>query len=193
MTLRIAIALAVSFLFSTGLIAQSTNSEHTLRLDAGTSSPPASIEDMAWLAGYWSGDGFGGHCEEFWGAPLGDRMIGAFSFRRDEQFIFSEATMLVEEEGSLVLKIKHFHPDFTGWEEKNDFVSFPLVRLGEREAFFSGATFRRIEDTLHVYVVITEGEKPQEYAFRFQRGGWFSAPAHATGAAQPAGGGLGSE
>lgn len=149
--------------------AQTKNSENTLKLDAGASSPPAQIEDLAWLAGYWRGEGLGGESEEIWGQPIGDRMLGVFSLSREGSLVFSEAMSLVEEGGSLVLKIKHFSRDFTGWEEKDDFVSFPLVRLGEQEAFFSGLTFRRQGDQLEAFVVLESGEEAGEVSLRFER------------------------
>ena len=34
----------------------------------------ATLEDLAWLEGSWSGDGLGGHCEEHWSAPSGGSM-----------------------------------------------------------------------------------------------------------------------
>ena len=40
---------------------------------------------------------------------------------------FQELMALVEVEGSLELWVKHFNADFTGWEEKADFVRFRLV------------------------------------------------------------------
>ena len=149
--------------------AQTKNSENTLKLDDGASSPSAQIEDVAWLAGYWRGEGLGGESEEMWGQPIGDRMLGVFSLSRHGRLVFSEAMSLVEEEGSLVLKIKHFSPDFTGWEEKNDFVSFPLVRLGEQEAYFSGLTFRRQGERLEAFVVLESGGMTREVALRFER------------------------
>ena len=69
---------------------------------------------MAWLAGYWRGTGLGGECEELWSEPLADRMLGSFALVRDDKLVFSEALELVEEEGSLVLKIRHFDAGFDG-------------------------------------------------------------------------------
>lgn len=142
---------------------------NTISLAEGAAPPPAKISDLAWLSGYWQGEGFGGICEEVWGKPSGDRMHGYFSLRNDKGHVFSEAMMLVEENGSLVLKLKHFRPDFVGWEEKDKFVSFKLVRLGELEAFFSGLTFRRADDQLSIYLRLVEDGKTREETFTFTR------------------------
>ncbi len=145
-------------------------SAKTLRLEEGASLPAAKIADLAWLSGYWQGEGLGGSCEEVWGKPAGDRMHGYFSLRNEKGHVFSEAMLLVEEGGSVVLKIKHFRPDFVGWEEKDEFVTFRLVRLGDREAFFHGLTFRRsADDTLAIYLRLVEGETAREEAFSFSR------------------------
>ena len=85
------------------------------------------------------------------------------------QPVFSEAMQLVEVDGSLVLKVKHFRPDFVAWEEKEDFVRFRLLKLAENEAYFSGLTFRRSGDELVIYIVLTSGEQKTEHELRFQR------------------------
>lgn len=172
MTIRLLITLAASFLLTHALAAQTRNSEHTLRLDEGASSPKAEIEEMAWLAGYWRGEGLGGVTEEIWGTPLGDRMMGSFALSKNDTLVFSEAMMLVEEAGSLIFKLKHFNADFSGWEEKDDFVQFPLVRLGDREAFFSGLTVKRDGETLRAFVVVGGGGDPKELVFTFTRTDW---------------------
>ena len=33
-----------------------------------------------------------------------------------------------------------------GWEEKDKYVEFPLVRLGQREAIFDGVTYKLQDD-----------------------------------------------
>lgn len=149
-----------------------TTTPNTLRLEEGAASPPAKIADLAWLAGYWQGDGLGGTCEEVWGKPHGDRMTGFFTLVQNGVFTFSETMVIVEENGSLALKLKHFKPDFVGWEEKDKYVTFRLVRLGEREALFSGLTFRRTGDTLAIYLRLTEDDKTWEESFTFKRAGF---------------------
>ena len=97
-------------------------------------------------------------------------MFGYFTLSQEGKLVFSEAMMLVEEAGSLVLKIKHFNPDFVGWEEKDKYVSFRLVQLGKREAFFHGLTFRRVEDDkLLIHLRLTSNGKSREETFTFTR------------------------
>lgn len=145
------------------------NSENTLRLADGASSPKAQIEQLAWLSGYWTGVGLGGETEEMWTPPVGDRMHGLFTLRRDGEIVFSEAMILIEKEGSLVLRLKHFDSDFVGWEDKQGSVDFPLVQLGDREAYLSGLTLRRDGDRLLIYLVLSRGDERSEERFVMQR------------------------
>lgn len=149
--------------------AQSQNTTNTLRFDEGASSPPAKIDSFGWMSGYWQGQGLGVDCEEIWSRPVGDRMFGIFALRKDDEVSFSEAMELVEEDGSVVLKVKHFTPEFVAWEAKDGYVSFHLVRLGENEAFFNGLTFRRHgDDKLSIYLVLHKGEAKNEMEFSFE-------------------------
>jgi hypothetical protein len=78
-------------------------------------------------------------------------MMGMFRRIEDGRVAFYEILALVEEEGSLTMRVKHFTGDFVSWEEKEDFVSFRLVRLAEREANFEGLTLRHpdVEGEVH--------------------------------------------
>lgn len=163
---------ALALLPATSAVAQVENSENTWKLADGASSPPATIEDVAWLSGYWRGSGFGGECEEAWGEGSGDRMLGWFSLRQGEDLTFSEAVALVETGGSLEMWVKHFNPDFSGWEEKDDYVRFPLVKLGEQAAYFSGLTYRRDGDRLKIYVVVSNGGEKKEHLLEMRRVAW---------------------
>ena len=149
---------------------QSRDTENTLRLDDGAARPAAKIGDVAWMAGYWRGPGLGGVSEEIWSQPSDGRMHGIYTLSKEEGLVFWEAMTLVEEEGSLVLKVKHFTPEFVGWEEKEDNVAFPLVRLGENEAWFRGLTFRRTSDReLLIHIALSQGGERSEHEIRLER------------------------
>ena len=85
------------------------------------------IYDYTWLAGVWVGDGFGGSSEETWSLPSADStMIGMFRhFDKDVSTTFYEF-MVLDRHG---IRLKHFKPDLTGWEEKEKFISFEMVRF----------------------------------------------------------------
>ena len=163
-TSALAALLLAGLTASSPLPAVEQNSANTLKL--GDARPPAAtLADVAWLTGYWRGEGFGGQVEEAWSEPLAGSMMGMFRFVKDGQVAFYEILALVEDEGSLTMKVKHFTGDFVAWEEKEDAVRFRLVRIGEREAFFEGLTVRRNDDeTLDVFIVLKNksGETKEE-------------------------------
>lgn len=112
----VAALIIVGFVNSAG--AQSAKTEHTFKLDNADSRPAASLQDVTWLVGSWSGDAFGSTFEEVWNPPSAGSMLGMWKLLDDDQVVFYELMLLVEEEGSLSLKVKHFSDDFTAWEEK---------------------------------------------------------------------------
>jgi len=151
---------------------QSQKTLNTLQLDDPAVRPKASIEDLAWLAGSWQGEGLGGAVEEVWLAPSAGTMVGVFKAAREEKPFFYEIVLLVEEKGSITLKLKHFHPDLKGWEEKDEVVEFPLVALKEKEALFSGLTYRLTKaDELRAYVAVERQGKTEELEFVWRRVG----------------------
>ena len=56
---RIAIALAAAALAAPAA-AQDRQTERTFKERPGAARPPATIADMAWLAGHWTGQALGG-------------------------------------------------------------------------------------------------------------------------------------
>ena len=78
--------------------------------------------------------------------------------------------LLVEEEGSLSLKVKHFNPDFTAWETKEDYVTFRYIMSDDDAVHFSGISFYRVDDdTMHAYLVMRSGEEIREEELVYQR------------------------
>ena len=146
---------------------QSRNTEHTLKLDDAEKRPAAKIEDVAWLAGSWVGEGLGGQLEELWSAPSAGTMVGAFKLIQKGKPLIYEVELIVEEEQSLALRVKHFTGEFVAWEEKDKFVDFPLVKLTDDAAYFSGLTFRRDgPDRIEIYLSMShDGEKAEEHWF----------------------------
>ena len=112
--------------------------------EEGFESPPAALDQMDWLVGQWSGTGIGGApAMESWLPPTGPTMVGTFlQTGEDGGIMFTEILYLMEEEGSLVLRLKHFNADLTGWEEKDDMLTFRLVAMEPCAAYFNALTLR---------------------------------------------------
>jgi len=159
-----AIAILAVFGFLNEVGAQSLKTEHTHKLDDVDSRPAASLEDVSWLVGSWSGEAFGNTFEEVWNPPSAGSMVGMWKLLDGEQVVFYELMLLVEEEGSLSLKVKHFNDDLTAWEEKEDYVRFRLVKFDEDAVHFSGLSFHRInENEIHAFIALHhEGEVREE-------------------------------
>lgn len=155
-----AVALAAAALMPFPLVAgeEPAPAFHARRLGEAK-SPPATLDQIAWLAGHWIGEGLGGFSEELWSPPAGGAMMGSYRLLKDGAPVFYEFLLLVEENGTLILKLKHFNPDLTGWEEKADFVDFPLVAIEGDTAHFDGLTYERQSDgSLKVYLLLRSRE-----------------------------------
>jgi len=86
--------------------AQSVLTEHTFKLDHADSRPAATLEDVSWFVGSWTGDAFGSTFEEVWNPPSAGSMIGMWKLLDGDQVNFYELMLLVEEEGSLSIKVR---------------------------------------------------------------------------------------
>ncbi len=151
-------------------LGQSQNMEHTLKLDDPDYRPAATLADVDWMVGNWVGEAFGSSFEEVWNPPSAGSMVGMFKVFNDEGVEFYEILLLVEDEGSLSILVKHFSEDFTAWEEKEDYVRFRLVKLEENAVHFSGISFYRIdENEMHGYLVLHSGEKRWEEKLVYRR------------------------
>lgn len=116
---------------------------------------PARVADFAWLAGRWIGEGLGGKVEEVFSPPAGGAILGHFQLWNDAGPRFYELENFVEENGSVVLRVKHFGPTFKAWEDKEDFAAFPLLAVEGQRFYFSGLTFERIgEREMRQHLVI---------------------------------------
>jgi hypothetical protein len=147
------------------------NDTHTLSLAPGQESPDATIDQVAWIQGNWAGEAFGGTVEEVWNPPSAGSMMGMFKSEKDGVVNFYELMIIAEQDNTLIMKLKHFNEDLTGWEEKEETVDFPLVKLEPKAAYFDGLTFEKIsEEEMHVYVVVgMEEGKKQEMKFVYKR------------------------
>ncbi|WP_200974214.1 DUF6265 family protein [Echinicola sp. 20G] len=117
--------------------------QEVLKLKEGEKAAPGNLSDLSWMVGFWKGNGFGGECEELWLPQQGNSMVGIFRFIENGKLVFSEYMAILEEEGKLQLKVKHFWADFTGWEEKEKWVNFRFIKTEGQTAYFSGLTIRR--------------------------------------------------
>jgi hypothetical protein len=168
---RLLLSLIILCAMSVVILAQEKNTEHTLKLAPGQQSPPATINDIAWFAGHWTGAGMGGENEEHWAPPNNGVMLGTFRHFKNGKPVFYEFMAFMEVEGSLLLRIKHFNPDLTGWEEKDKSVDFKFVAKKDGAVYFSGLTFMPTgKDSATIYLAMRNKEGiVSEQVFNFKR------------------------
>jgi hypothetical protein len=145
------------------------------RIGAAPPPVPATLADVAFLAGHWVGGEAGDLSEEVWSAPEGDSMMGMWRYVAKGRTRIFEILTLTAEGPNVVLRIRHFDPKLVAREEKDRAVELPLVAKGPREAAFEGPehnvkgavrlTYRRGDDDTLTGVLEKEGTK-QEFRFR---------------------------
>lgn len=137
--------------------------------------PKAAIAELAWLVGQWEGPGIeGATSQESWLSPLGGSMAGIFVQGDGKGGVrFTEHMQIAPDGDSLVVRLKHFNADLTGWEEKDKMLSFPLVAREGQTWYFNGLTYRR-EGPRGLLVAVRMRENDgtsSELVFRFRRTG----------------------
>ena len=144
-------------------------SQNTLKLDTSKEIVKAKIQDVSWISGYWIGEAFDGKTEEVWTNPLGNSMMGSFKLVVNNVIQFYELCTISEENETLIFRLKHFHNDLKGWEEKDEMVESQLVKIEKNKAYFHKFTFERISETeLNMYVLFEETpEKEMEMKFSY--------------------------
>ncbi len=149
---------------------QTFGQNNTLLLTENQTSPKAKLSDISWIQGNWRGEAFGGVTEEIWGPPLGKSMMCVFKLVVDDQVQFYEIETITEEDNSLILRLKHFHSNLKGWEEKEKTIDFKLVKVAEDKVYFDGYTFEKIsENEMNVYVIIEIDGEDTETKFNYHK------------------------
>ena len=109
---------------------------------APVSAAPATIDQVAWISGAWTGTLNDRTIEQHWMTPLGGSMVAMYRSVRDNKATLYELLAIEQEGASLVLRIKHFAPGagLVGQEAKDESSNHTLVSLGERKAAFEAST-----------------------------------------------------
>ena len=153
-------------LMGTGIV----SAQKTMQLSEGQESPTASLKEVAWIEGSWSGEAFGGTAEEIWSAPLGDSMMFVFRLVNDNKVSFYEVGHIQQLENSLILQLKHFDGNLKGWEDKIETIDFKLVKLEKNKVYFEGLTMELVDKNhMNVYVLIEENGETEEILFAYSK------------------------
>ncbi|WP_271079132.1 DUF6265 family protein [Aurantiacibacter sp. MUD61] len=162
-------------LFLLPFCAAQVEAQETRIAPEGHVPPAATLDDVAFLTGQWSGDGIQGQpAHESWLPPTGNTMVGIFVQQDgDGGLMFTEHMYIREVDGSLQVSLKHFNGDLTGWEERDEMLTWRLVSTEPCAAYFSGLTYRcangeNTDDGILVAVRMrSEGDEISELVFNF--------------------------
>ncbi|WP_419162222.1 DUF6265 family protein [Candidatus Palauibacter sp.] len=106
----------------------------------GVEAQVADLDDLAWIAGHWAGNAFGGQIEEGWFGPAGRSMSGSFRLVQDDLAVMYELLLLEQDEdGEIYYRFKHVSRGWEPWEETR--LEYRLTAVEGRKA-----TFRSTED-----------------------------------------------
>ena len=157
-------ALAVSGFGQTRL------TENTIRIEKEAKGAAAKVSDMEWMAGSWSGNAFDGQVTEVW-TKTGGGMIGMFSLVVKDKPVFYELMTFAVVDGELFLKLKHFNPDMTGWEERDETVDFRFIKKDGNRFYFNGLTFENADqNSVNIYLALHMKDKTlKEEVFQLKR------------------------
>jgi hypothetical protein len=112
----------------------------------GQPAPPASIaakatvDQLAWVAGAWTGTLGDRIIEQHWSAPLGGSIVAMYRSIRANRATLYELLAIEQEGDGVVLRIKHFAPGpgLIGQEAKDESVNNRLISLDGHTAVFEG-------------------------------------------------------
>ncbi|NNE68504.1 MAG: hypothetical protein HKN33_18195 [Pyrinomonadaceae bacterium] len=151
--------------------AQQKLTENTLRMEKDKKGESATVADMEWIAGNWGGKALGGNVHEVWTKTDSGQLMGMFSLEQKDKPVFYEFLIFTVEDGQLLLKLKHFNPDLTGWEEKDKFVTFRFIKRDGKRFYFSGLTFENTsENETNIYLALRMKDKSvREESFPLKR------------------------
>jgi hypothetical protein len=105
----------------------------------------------AWIAGEWIGDGFGGSSEEVWSQPSMDGTImGTYRHHTSDGTINFYEFFLLDSTG---LNLRHFNPDMTAWEGKEEFLHFKLIEFTKNKIILKGLVYElTAPDEMKIYL-----------------------------------------
>ena len=93
------------------------------------------VADLAWLAEDWQLRDDEGFAQEAWLAPESGYMSGVFRLFSDGRFMVHEYMQIGEEAEGVLLRFKHFRPDYSTWEKDRP-LKLELVELRDGYARF---------------------------------------------------------
>lgn len=168
--------LALAGVLCTLLPASSALAQDTI----GTAPPvKATVQQVAFIAGQWTGMLGDRHIEQHWMAPVGTSMVAAYRNVQGTEPKLYELLVIEQEGDALMLRIKHFAPGpgLVGRQPQGESVNHRLVKVAGQTAVFEGTgenptrvTFtRKSADALDIVVARLRDGKIAETVFPYTR------------------------
>jgi hypothetical protein len=140
----------------------------------------ATVQQLAWIAGPWTGTLGDRTIEQHWSAPLGNSIVAMYRSVRNNEATLYELLAIEQEGEHVMLRIKHFNPGpgLVGREAKEEAINHVLVRIEGRTAVFQGTgadnpprvTFTSPDpQTLTIVVERLRDGKPASTEFKYKR------------------------
>lgn len=148
---------------------------------AGSAAPAkATVDQLAWVTGAWTGRLGERTIEQHWSAPLAGSIVAMYRSIQGNRATLYELLAMEQEGEGVVLRIKHFAPGagLVSQEAKDQSIDHTLVRLEDRTAVFEGGagpiptriTFTHPDpDTLNITVARQRDGKPVSTEFKYAR------------------------
>ncbi len=168
--------LALAAVFCTLLPASSVLAQDTI----GTAPVvKATVQQVAFIAGQWTGMLGDRHIEQHWMAPVGTSMVAAYRNVQGTEPKLYELLVIEQEGDALMLRIKHFAPGpgLVGRQPQGESINHRLVKVAGQTAVFEGTgenptrvTFtRKSADALDIVVARLRDGKIAETVFPYTR------------------------
>ena len=135
---------------------------------AKSAKESTSVDDLAWMAGNWEGEIFGGPIQEMWTTPKGGSMAGVSRMGATAKKAVYEGLLIEEIDGVPTMFLRHFGSKLAAREGK-DAMAYQLDSLENKTAVFKTAdsklsfgeiSYSREGDVLTVKLVGKRGGKP---------------------------------
>ena len=145
-----------------------SSAQNTLNYNDEKGSPKATLQDVKWIVGNWTGEALGGICQETWSEPIGNSMMFSFKLVVDGKVAFYELGHIIEKDKTLLYQIKHFDPNLKGWEEKDQSEDFRFIKKEGNRMYFDNFTFEYVsENEVNLYAYFEDSK--EEVVFNFKK------------------------
>lgn len=162
------------------LVAAAPVAAHGQTPAAGPAPAKASVDQLAWVTGAWTGKLGERTIEQHWSAPLAGSIIAMYRSIQGNRATLYELLAIEQDGEGVVLRIKHFTPGagLVGQEAKDESMNHALIRIEGRTAVFEGGpaasptriTFTHPDpDTLNISVARERNGKPVSTEFKYTR------------------------